>query len=86
MSNSIEKLVKDQLDNIEKKLGQKRVREVDRLSLETQKIILYILLDDHPRVVVMWQWFRPMAWAMGIAVAALLTMAATGHLMIQVIP
>ena len=42
--------------------------------------------DDHKKIDVMWNWFRPFAFIAGAIAVAVIGVAVTGHVQINIIP
>jgi len=82
-TNGIQKLVTEQTSAIEVELGKTRLRPKDRIILESIKLVLIILSDDHPRTSSMWQWFRPMVFLTVTACAAIITALVAGYIHIS---
>lgn len=55
---------------------------LDRLYLGTQQLIIMFMMDDHPKTKLMYDVFRPVAWAIITVAGAALVAFATGHLSI----
>ncbi len=60
-------------------LGNKRLAAATRVQLKALQITLIYLREDHQKVATMWTWFRPMAWAMVIAAASIITLLFSGR-------
>ena len=71
------------LEMLEKKIANRlenpKLRKCDRENLEIQQLFCLYLKNDHTKIRIMWTYFQPLAWAGGIIVTAILTMAATGR-------
>ena len=79
-ANGIQKLVMEQTKSIETELGNGKLHPKDRVTLESIRLILIVLSEDHPRISTMWIWFRPTVWLILATVIAVITALATGHI------
>ncbi len=53
--------------------------------LQTEEIILMLVASDHPKVDTMWSVFRPMAWVMTAAILAIIGLAVSGRIVIDIV-
>lgn len=60
--------------------SKKRLPQSDAVMLDVMELLVIYIQDDHAKVAIMWQVFRPMAWAMGIFISAVIAGAATGKI------
>lgn len=79
-TNGIQKLVMEQTKSIETELGNSKLRSKDRITLESIKLILIVLSENHPKISTVWIWFRPTIWLILATVIAIITALATGHI------
>jgi hypothetical protein len=70
-------------EKIDQALKTKRMPNTERLQLEVLQLIVFYLMNDHPRVMVMWRTYKPAVAAAGIVAATLLTLLASGKLTIM---
>ena len=71
-------------EKIEGLLRAKRLSQTSRAQLEIQQLFLIYLRQDHSKVATMWSVFRPMAWAMSIAAAAIIGLLVSGRVQILI--
>lgn len=59
---------------------KKRLPQTDAVMLDVMELLVIYIQEDHAKVSTMWSVFRPMAWAMGIFITAVIAGAASGKI------
>lgn len=88
-------------DDIDKELLKKYIKDIDQIFdsdeevpdtkkidtvLRSVRLILIFIMGDHPKTSLMWRTFVPASWILTLLAGAFLTLLATGHAKIIVIP
>lgn len=81
----------DLFSNLINRIDAERAKTKDRsslddLMLDISRASMVFLRSDHQKVMTMWNWFRPFAVLAGIAAAAVVGAAVTGHVSISIVP
>ena len=65
---------------------EKKLTRRDRDFYELMELFVMFFQDDHPKVSLMWQVFRPALWVVVVMGGAFLAAVATGRVMITFSP
>ena len=67
---------------IDEALENKRLKKNDRMMLEIQQLFVIYIMNDHPKVIRMWNTYIPMVWVFSIAAATFIGLMVSGRVSI----